>query len=551
MKTQPRFQQTFFDETVQRRSDAGEVTTTTPDGIIDKVETKIYDEKGNLLRESSDFTPGDGVEDEFTRYVYDTNGNRIGLFESSGFEQEATYDYDTEGNLKITYTDVRKDEIPKSGTYSYTFDAKGNETNATTPEGSTRSDYTYNEAGKLVAVLSTPADGSPGLSSLKTFTYDAAGNINSDRVETFNASGDPISNVLTTYSYDETGKLVYKAADNNGDGVSEAATSYAYDAAGNEIYKAEVSGFETKVTSSAYDAAGNLVYQSEKGNDGLDKNIKTFAYDEAGNQIYAATDLDGDGQNDSILYRTFSDVVPESTPPVGPDPVAPPTAPQPLPPIVPDPMIPTDPQPTPPIVPDPEIPTDPLPEPPFGTAPESPVDPQPTPPVGDDPAPPVTPLPAPPVGTDPAAPVDPVPSLEDPTAPIPPEPKVPGTEPVPVDGLPVPPISLTPEPVLPIDTQPGPPVLETMGIPANEQPMDELTNFAGAGGSVTNETTHNHSMGMNHNMDMMDMSGMMMMAEDANSLGTSEMIATTPFMDDATNNNVAPFDTTSADLAAF
>jgi hypothetical protein len=104
---------------------------------------------------------------------------------------------------------------------------------------------------------------------------------------------------------------------------------------------------------------------------------------------------------------------------------------------------------------------------------------------------------------------------------------------------------LTPEPVLPIDTQPGPPVLETMGIPANEQPVDELTNFAGAGGSVSDNT--DHSM---HMTDMTDMTDMMMMSEDVNALGASEMIATTPF-DNTTTDNSVPFDTTSADLAAF
>jgi RHS repeat-associated protein len=176
-----------------------------------------------------------------TIYEYDTGGNLKKKTEAQGTTSErvTTYSYDATGNLLTTTVG--------NATATNTYDAYGNVTAMTDPEGNTTS-----------------------------FTYDAMGN--------FLTKTDGRGKVWT-YTYDSKGRLL-TAADPN-----SRTTSYTYDAAGNKILETDPAG---KQKTFEYDQRNRLTKTTDAAG-----NITTFTYNGDGKLI---RQTDGEGKSISYTY---------------------------------------------------------------------------------------------------------------------------------------------------------------------------------------------------------------------------------------------------------
>ena len=239
-------------------------------GLVTK---KTFDERGNLT--DILYPDGSAVRTEYeprfnrpvkkineneveTHYAYDENGNRIRMKEAVGTPSERVteYAYDPDGNLLSTR--LKGDAKTPEAVTTHTYDAFGNHTSTTDPEGHTTR-FTYDAQGNLLT--KTDPTG-----SVWRYAYDTAGRMI--------ASTDPLGHE-TRYFYDAEGRRV-REIDPMGN-----ETRFAYDAQGNRIaqtdalgnttrFEYNISGLPTrkidpegKETRFAYDAQGRLVSQKD------------------------------------------------------------------------------------------------------------------------------------------------------------------------------------------------------------------------------------------------------------------------------------------------
>ena len=145
---------------------------------------KTFDERGNLIetlypdgsRVRTEYQPQynrpvkkineNGVE---THYAYDENGNRVRMKEAVGTPSERVteYAYDPDGNLLSTR--LKGDARTPEAVTTHTYDALGNRTATTDPEGHTTR-FTYDAQGNLLT--RTDPTG-----AMWRYDYDTAGRL--------------------------------------------------------------------------------------------------------------------------------------------------------------------------------------------------------------------------------------------------------------------------------------------------------------------------------------------------------------------------------------
>jgi RHS repeat-associated protein len=210
-------------------NDAGQRTGMTLPG--DRTATYEYDDAGRVS----------GLTDWESRTVtfgYDEDGNRTSVARPN--EVDTVYGYDDAGRLTSV---VHTGPGGPLRSFSYTLDANGNRTEATS-EGGTET-YTLDELNRISSAV-YPNDDEV------SYTYDANGNRLTKTVNgvttdyTYDDANQLLSDGSTDYTYDENGNLV--AADDDtftwdyadrltGATVGEIDTSYAYDGDGTRITK--------------------------------------------------------------------------------------------------------------------------------------------------------------------------------------------------------------------------------------------------------------------------------------------------------------------------
>ena len=181
------------------------------------------------------------------------------------------------------------------------------------------------------------------LEEIRTFTYDANGNLIEDTYETdWDSDGFIDDMTQDIYEYDDAGNLLYEESNSNldengnfsesssntynsdGEVIDSTSTSSGYkiieqyDDAGNLTYESYESdwdgdGIADEITSYGYeyDEDGNiisLVYESEEYGSVTAMSNDTFEYDENGNLLFYMTqsDSDGDGVLDSVNSTTYN-----------------------------------------------------------------------------------------------------------------------------------------------------------------------------------------------------------------------------------------------------
>jgi len=234
-----------------------------------------YDEMDNLIRYA------DEEDNEMASYTYDMYGNVMSKSEYGS--ETATYSYDKNGNLLETITPYNIVEYARDSlgriistnvtviqedgnvnyTVGYSYDADGNKTGITYPDGSVVN-YGYDGNGNITQITDE--------SGTTTYTYDANDN---KLTKTVNS-------VTQKYEYDVMGNLTRTSIVNE-EAEEETLDIYTYGAGGliqSHVETGLVTG-EASHTIYGYDILGRLT----QVNDITGNVTTTYSYDYAGNLI--------------------------------------------------------------------------------------------------------------------------------------------------------------------------------------------------------------------------------------------------------------------------
>lgn len=159
--------------------------------------------------------------------------------------------------------------------------------------------YSFDDEGKLVRrAADYDRDGTPD--EVIVYTYDAAGNLVRD-AQTYD--GGETADYVAMYSYDAAGNQIGRTRDLDGDGTIDDTATYSYDANGNRTREESGGGtgaMASRIASDTYDANGNHTRsEQDRNGDGTADQINTFAYDANGNRVRSEQDDNGDGTADA------------------------------------------------------------------------------------------------------------------------------------------------------------------------------------------------------------------------------------------------------------
>jgi len=195
---------------------------------------------------------------------YDADGNLTGelWYASNGTETNSlNYTYDGDGNNLTASNDA--------GSYSFAYNADGEETQAVTPSGVTLN-YQYDTAGDVTQITDSLGD-------TVTSQYDADGDLTQR-----DATGPNGAQADVTLGYDGDGNLTSITRQSQGQTVGSSA--YTYDAQGDvtSIIHENASGGTLDSFSYSYDAAAQLTQEVDYGTGTTD-----YTYDATGQLIAA------------------------------------------------------------------------------------------------------------------------------------------------------------------------------------------------------------------------------------------------------------------------
>ncbi|WP_034159241.1 LysM peptidoglycan-binding domain-containing protein, partial [Sphingomonas sp. ERG5] len=223
------------------------------------ITTNSYDKRGLLLSETFD------TNNVTNRYTYDARGNRKTMVEADLRTTSWSYDLldqvkDKTSNQTAILNANLIGTTNKAVVEYYQYDKRGNVIQSTDANGA-RSFAFYDYADRKIAEI-VPTSATTG--TLKTYTFDAAGNITAQRIygTAVTLPGTPGGAVPvgsgefreTLYQYDRNNRL-----------ITAVRVGVAYGEYDNGTY---TYGSTDIVTRTRYDAAGNVVAQTDgRGND--------------------------------------------------------------------------------------------------------------------------------------------------------------------------------------------------------------------------------------------------------------------------------------------
>jgi hypothetical protein len=297
------------------------------DGFIDQMRETTFDypytvdANGTVLSyvDDTDFSPYDGVIDTRTTYSYNAFGQETSVvsenFNSSGvatFRRTTSNTYNTLGELlsTVSTTDTNADgQIEARTTETFNADGSSLEVNESfdldnNPDLDNRETITYGTNGYRVAFVDEFFDDAGKLTSRTTNTYDAVGNLTSEKFEfDSNADGafDPNTETTTTtiawtYTF-FPGTQTIQTASISLDTLLALPFLLFFAPGGDREFDADFDG-NPETEAYTYDAFGNILSEVFEEYDPstrtlLSKTTSTFAYDAFGNEI-ASTFVEDD-----------------------------------------------------------------------------------------------------------------------------------------------------------------------------------------------------------------------------------------------------------------
>ena len=299
------------DRLVQTTDAIGSITTNTYDGNgnlvtttdpLGRVTTYTYDARDRLTRKVEDFGAAPANTNKTTQYSYDAADNLVRKSElvdaGDGSPRVTEYTYDGL-NRKISST-VDPGGLSLTTRYDYATPGGGGGCGCGGTPGTTLlhqmtdpmgkvTYYNYDKLDRLVTEVRKVNDAADNQGdaddSITRYTYDAAGNQLSTRVE--NA---PNPSLVTQYAYDAANRVVQRTVDPGGAGLT---TSYAYDLDGNVVQTTSPNG---NTTTCVYDAVNRMVQISDPAG-----TVSTMVYDAVGN-VVSGTDGNGNGNTVPNVY---------------------------------------------------------------------------------------------------------------------------------------------------------------------------------------------------------------------------------------------------------
>ncbi len=289
-------------------------TETTVTGTYSSSTNYTYDARGRMTGSvSEEKRDGQTLDKTTARFTYNANGTPASATYTHSDGASESLVYDEKGNL-LRQTVVYGDDTP-SDTTTYTYNSKGYQTSSIYQAGdyAYTTQYTYDASNNLIAEKSTSNEG-PGWDTVYTYdaagnclteTYSSYGNYTSKTVRTFNAAGRRLSEKSSTdfgdhdstasamtYTYDAAGNLVKEvySLTTVWDGQTNSSSYtcvYTHDANGNKLTDTTTySDGSTVKLSFTYDANGNCLTETcvRTGNDGFSWKT-SHSYDEQGNLI--------------------------------------------------------------------------------------------------------------------------------------------------------------------------------------------------------------------------------------------------------------------------
>ncbi|MCB1700939.1 MAG: hypothetical protein H6985_06535 [Pseudomonadales bacterium] len=246
-----------------------------------------YDTAGNLLREEYRFQ-AEAIPYFCTAFEYDVNGSPThakGCPEYSAAVQPRYYrkfEHDPQGLLdRDTWHDSDGNQCTE---YRYTYDSRGNQTARITQTNPACASWTqvntverwlYNEEGQIIQ-REYDSNGDGTVEDRNNWEFDSQGNLLRELVSHPEASPPIVNSLVTSYEYDAQGRKVRH-------------TAHIWSPGGLLSTQWEYSG-NTVVRSATYDDF-----------DGFGGLQRTFSsYDDSGNPIEYRTDIEGDGNWDSV-----------------------------------------------------------------------------------------------------------------------------------------------------------------------------------------------------------------------------------------------------------
>lgn len=263
----------FVPTTVTRKSSNGR----------DLVDTYTYDERGNLL---SDSTKGDYSwtmeTDNATTYTYDEQNRKLSYtYYSKGKAQTVlTYTYDADGHM-LTQTEQDVDGVLVFRA-DYTYDEKGNELTCrkwyNEERESENSDmvYTYDAQNRLLTRTVTYEGEEP---TVYTYVYEEDGTYR--YFYDYHYEGDVYTN---TYWYDTEDRIVKHEVLNKDTDQVEEYYENRYDEKGNDVYHRSVYYGVEAVRTTTYNEQGQVLVAENK-KDGETYSMTTYIYNEAGKPL--------------------------------------------------------------------------------------------------------------------------------------------------------------------------------------------------------------------------------------------------------------------------
>ena len=295
----------------------GRGLTTKQVDALGNVTTYTYDGNGNLKTK----TDADGY---VTTYGY----NGLDMVTSINYNggKEVSYQYNKVGDLvkMVDWTGTTTFEVDllnritkttdtKGNVVGYTYDATGNQTSVSYPDGTTAT-KTYDLLGQLKTVTETDGrtttytyDGMGRISKMEyphgwveDYHYDSIGQLL--KVEDTDPTQKDMKQQKHVYEYDACGNMTYEYMRGNGTGEATVENTYTYDALHRVISVHENYGNDNR--SYTYDSLGNLTYETAQGNKSVDYKLNNL------NQITSSSD-DGWKTSTTCTYDKRGNLIQE------------------------------------------------------------------------------------------------------------------------------------------------------------------------------------------------------------------------------------------------